>query len=433
MTGRDLAGRRLGGFELVEPLGTGAFATVWRARQLRLGRDVAVKVLDPVVARNPESARRFEREGRSAASLDHPNIVPVYEAGEDDGLVFLAMRLVDGETLEGLLERDGPIGVDRTVDVLASVADALDHAHSRELTHRDVKPSNILLGDERVWLADFGIAATAQEIGRYTMGSIGTAEYMAPEQAAGGDLDHRADLYALGCVVFHCLTGSPPFTGDELMPVLMAHVNDPVPTVDDPPLAAFFERALAKDPADRYQSGRELIDALRAAGGDGGARPTIVASAEPARPAWPYAAVGAVLALVIGAVGFFVFAGGGGDPDEADVANVEQVPTTTPVAGVTTPASAPPSTAAGDDADDSDDDATDESSGVTTAPPNTDAPAPVVPDGLAIVSTNDSLASLNPHTNFGVSGILTSCIRRWSRSNPTSHSVPTWPSTYPNW
>ena len=258
----DLTGRRLGGFELQAELGSGAFATVWRARQLRLGRDVAVKVLDPQVARNPDAARRFEREGRAAASLDHPGIVPVYEAGEDDGVVFLAMRLVDGPTLAQVLHDDGELAPDRLVHIIGAVGAALDHAHERGLVHRDVKPSNILLEGERVWLGDFGIAASARELGRYTTGAIGTVAYMAPEQARAADVDHRSDLYALGCVAFECVTGRPPFQRADLLATMAAHTSDPVPPAGSPSLDAFFARALAKEPDRRFQSGAELAAAL---------------------------------------------------------------------------------------------------------------------------------------------------------------------------
>ncbi|MDJ0768040.1 MAG: ABC transporter substrate-binding protein [Ilumatobacter sp.] len=410
MAGPDLAGRRLGGFELVEPLGTGAFATVWRARQLRLGRDVAVKVLDPVVARNPDAARRFEREGRSAASLDHPHIVTVYEAGEEDDLVYLAMRLVEGETLEDLLDRESPLTVRRTADLLGPVADAIDHAHSRGLTHRDIKPSNILLGEARVWLADFGIAATAQEMGRYTTGALGTVEYMAPEQAAAGDIDHRADLYSLGCVVFHCLTGGPPFTGDEVMPVLMAHVNDDIPRVDHEGLAAFFDTALAKDPDDRFASASDLIDGLRDRGGvapvtvvppDAGGRTSSLT-----RPAVLVPLVLALVAVVVLAV---VLSRGGDDESEATTTTVPASGDTSSAAavdGATTANTAPvPTTPTTPDAGTETDATASTADPTTTTVTDDDGPLPI-PGGLAVVATNDPLASLNPHTDFNTAGFL---------------------------
>ena len=315
----DLRGRRLGGFELIELIGDGAFGSVWRARQLRLGRDVAVKVLDPSLARNPDVARRFEREGRAAASLDHPNIVPVFGAGEDDDLVYLAMRLVDGETIADRLAREGVLDAEATLAVLEPVAAALDHAHAVDLVHRDVKPSNILVDDDNVWLADFGIAATTQEIGQYTTGSIGTAEYMAPEQASVGEIDHRADLYALGCVAFHCLEGRPPYPGADLVAVLMAHVNEPVPEVGNATLDGFFATALAKAPDDRFSSGAELTAAMRQALG----RPDSPAAVQPVGigRAWVGRAalvIGLVAAALVGvAVSLFLFGGGDDEPDSA--------------------------------------------------------------------------------------------------------------------
>ncbi|MFV1991527.1 MAG: serine/threonine-protein kinase, partial [Acidimicrobiales bacterium] len=240
MASEDLAGRRIGGFELIEPLGEGAYASVWRAKQLRLDREVAVKVLDPLLARNPYAARRFEREGRAAAKLDHPNIVPVYEAGEDEGIVYLAMRLVEGDTLEDRLESGPDLGRRELVSLLRPVAAALDHAHEHDLVHRDVKPSNILLGPNTVWLADFGIAATTRDVGRYTTGSIGTADYMAPEQASGGEIDRRADVYSLACTAWHALMENPPFAGTDLVATLLAHASEPIPSTGNNELDAVF-------------------------------------------------------------------------------------------------------------------------------------------------------------------------------------------------
>ena len=256
------AERTLGGFRLVEERGRGAFATVYRARQVRLERDVAVKVLDPVVARNPDAARRFDREGSAAAGLDHPNIVPVYEAGDEDGVVYLAMRFVNGRSFAEELTQDGTPSPARAVAVVRAVGLALDHAHSRGVLHRDVKPANILTEGERVWLADFGIAATVQTVGAYTSGAIGTMQYMAPEQARPGEADGRADLYALGCVAYECVAGHPPFAGTEMAKLLYAHAHDAPPPVGDAALDAFLYKALAKAPNDRFATGEELASAF---------------------------------------------------------------------------------------------------------------------------------------------------------------------------
>ena len=266
MAAPDHSGRQVGGFELLEPLASGGFATVYRARQVRLDREVAVKVLDPALARIPEIAARFEREGRASASLDHPNVVAVYEAGEHDGLVYLAMRLVDGETLDDVLLREGTLRLSRTAKLLAPVADALDHAHGRGLIHRDVKPSNIFIDADRVWLGDFGIAATADQVGKYTTGALGTAHYMAPEQASGESVDGRVDVYALGCVAFRCLVGRPPHDRGDLVATLVAHVSDPVPTTGHAALDRFFSMALAKDPSERFARATDLVASLRSVG-----------------------------------------------------------------------------------------------------------------------------------------------------------------------
>jgi serine/threonine-protein kinase len=261
-----LIGRRVGGFEVVDLLGRGAFASVYRTVQVSLRREVALKVLDPIIARNPDAARRFEAEGRRVARLDHPAILPVYEAGDDDGVRYLAMRLVRGHTLADEL-REHTLPRDRVAHIAEVVAGALDHAHSRDIIHRDVKPSNILIEGNRLWLSDFGIAATTQTVGAYTTGAIGTPEYIAPEQldTRSGGIDGRADFYSLGCTLYECLVGHPPFRADELLAVLHAQASQPVPSTGDVALDSFFLRALAKDRSQRYASGSEMVAALRAA------------------------------------------------------------------------------------------------------------------------------------------------------------------------
>jgi serine/threonine protein kinase len=264
MADEGLVGRQLGGFEVLDVLGRGGFATVYRAKQIRLGRDVALKVLDPVLARDPDAARRFDKEGWSAAGLDHPCIVPVYEAGEDDGIWYLAMRLVRGHSLAVELKTHGLPPAARTAAVVRAVAEALDHAHDRQLLHRDVKPANILLEGDRVWLSDFGIAATTNEVGYFTKGAIGTLDYMAPEQAQPGEADARSDVYSLGCVVYECVTGRAPFSGRSMTATLFAHAAEPVPLTGTPVLDEFFARALAKQPDERFQKATDLAAGLDA-------------------------------------------------------------------------------------------------------------------------------------------------------------------------
>lgn len=266
-----LLGERLGGFEISALIGRGAFATVYRARQIRLGREVAVKVLDPLVARDPGAARRFEEEAKRAAGLDHPSIVPVYDAGEQQGRFYLAMRFINGWSLADELRETPRLAPARLLEITAALTSALDHAHEHGIVHRDVKPDNVLLEPSRVWLADFGIAATVETVGQYTTGTLGTAQYMAPEQAQPGPIDGRADLYGLGCVIYECWTGSPPFEGASLAAVLLAHAQDPAPSTGSESMDAFMRRALAKAPEDRYATGGELLEALRSAIGSSGA------------------------------------------------------------------------------------------------------------------------------------------------------------------
>jgi len=304
-----LVGERLGGFEILAVVGRGAWATLYRAVQLSLDRTVALKVLDPVLARDPEATRRFLEEGRRAATLDDPAIVSVYEAGEEDGRFYLAMRFVEGETVADEIAR-GPLARERTLAIATTVATALDHAHARGVFHRDVKPSNILCEGDRIFLSDFGIAATALTAGRYTTGALGTAAYMAPEQAQAGPIDGRADLYGLGCVLFECLTGRPPFANDDMVALLYAHTHEAVPSSGDPALDAFFLRALAKEPADRFASGAELIDALTTAfGGTIAATPPPKPPPDESRPRrvrWWWMVAAAV--VLIGAIGGGVYA-----------------------------------------------------------------------------------------------------------------------------
>jgi serine/threonine-protein kinase len=391
----DLSGRRLGGFELIEPLGEGSFGSVWRARQVRLDRDVAVKVLDPLVARDPNAASRFEREGRSAASLDHPSIVPVYEAGDDDGLYYLAMRLVDGETLADVIEREAPLSEQRVAELLGPIADALDAAHATGLIHRDVKPANILIEDGRPYLSDFGIAASARELGRYTTGSIGTAEYMSPEQARGDTVDHRSDLYALGCVAYHAVTGRSPFARDDIVATLLAHSTDEVPETGDDGLDAFFAKALAKSPDDRFSSGAEFMDAFD--GGDvvplGGHGVSTRRSSSRRRAAALMAVVGAVS---FGIAGVVVSDRNGSQPVGDPAPSPTAAPTRPPV--VSDP---PRSTAAA--APDPGNDAVATTVAVAI---DTTAAATVRDGGSVRLGTTLTLDDPNPHSSLDTSKVL---------------------------
>jgi serine/threonine protein kinase len=266
-------GATVGGFRVEGLLGKGGMASVFRAIQVRLDRPVALKVLNPALAADETFFQRFQLEGVNAARLEHPNIVPVYEAGEDGGYAFLAMKLVDGETFSAKIAHAGALPSSEAMPVLTDVARALDYAHGMGFLHRDVKPANVLIDRAgHVYLSDFGLSKDMGSRGLTSTGQwMGTAEYMAPEQAAGQTLDFRADLYALGCVAFECLTGDPPYLGDNPLAVMMAHANSETPSAQAkrPTLSSSVDlvlhRAMAKAPADRYPAALAFVESLQAA------------------------------------------------------------------------------------------------------------------------------------------------------------------------
>ncbi len=267
-------GSEVAGYRLEDLLGRGGMGAVYRAEDLRLGRKVALKLLAPELAENERFRERFLRESQLAASLDHPHIVPIYAAGEAAGQLYLAMRYVQGYDLKQLLAREGPLAPGRALGLLEQVADALDAAHERGLIHRDVKPGNILIaeraGREHCYLADFGLTKQTSSISGLTGTGelVGTVAYVSPEQIRGEAVDARADVYALGCVLYECLTGEQPFARESDVAMLWAHVNDSPPAVATE-LGGEIDRvlveALAKAPADRPQSCGELVASARAA------------------------------------------------------------------------------------------------------------------------------------------------------------------------
>ncbi len=278
-------GTEFAGYRILRVIGTGGFATVYLGEDLRpaMRRKVALKVLHEQLSADESFRDRFQRESLLAVQLDHhPNIVPVYDAGEDDGHFYIAMRFIDGIDLKQKLA-DGPLDPDEAVRVVAQVASALDLAHGAGLVHRDVKPGNVLLpggNTDHVYLADFGLTKeTAAEQSLTQVGQfLGTLYYAAPEQIQGKDLDGRSDQYALGCLLYEALTGEPPFKG-EVQAIIGAHLTrEPpkatalVPTLP-PAIDDVIARAMAKEPADRFDSCGELgaraMQALRAAAPDG--------------------------------------------------------------------------------------------------------------------------------------------------------------------
>jgi ATP/maltotriose-dependent transcriptional regulator MalT len=268
----DLVGSTLGQYQIVEPLGQGGMATVFRAYQPALDRDVAIKVLPAQHALTPGFAERFVREARAVAQLNHPNILPVIDFGQDGDITFIVMKLVSGGTLKDRLGLPmDPIEIARTVEQIAA---ALDHAHGRGILHRDVKPSNVLI-DEGDWiqLADFGLAKMMVGDGTLTGSGavLGTPSYMAPEQGMGTTVDHRADIYSLGVILYEMVTGQLPFYGDNSMVIIVKHINEPVPPPCsvNPSVPQVVEgvilKALAKAPNERYASAGELARALQQA------------------------------------------------------------------------------------------------------------------------------------------------------------------------
>jgi serine/threonine-protein kinase len=276
----ELVGRQIAAYRIEGEIGRGGMAVVYRARDLRLDRTVALKLLAPELARNDTFRRRFTHESRVAAAIDHPHIVPVFEAGETDGVLYIAMRYVAGSDLRHLLDRQGPLPPATAVRIAAQVASALDAAHAHGLVHRDVKPGNILVSrgtdsdhPEHVYLTDFGLTKKSLSLtGFTTVGQfVGTLDYVAPEQISGRPVDARCDVYGFACVLYETLAGHPPFRRDDDMALLWAHQYDEPPplTAARPELArqvdAVFARALAKAPDDRHDSCLAFVADLRTA------------------------------------------------------------------------------------------------------------------------------------------------------------------------
>ncbi|MTD14741.1 Stk1 family PASTA domain-containing Ser/Thr kinase [Nakamurella sp. YIM 132087] len=269
-------------YQVGDTLGFGGMSEVHRGRDLRLGRDVAIKVLRADLARDPSFQTRFRREAQNAASLNHPAIVAVYDTGETAGetgpIPYIVMEYVDGETLRDLLKREGPLAPKRAMEIMADVCAALDFSHRHGIVHRDIKPANVMLTRAgAVKVMDFGIAravADGQATVTATAAVIGTAQYLSPEQARGESVDARSDVYATGCVLFELLTGAPPFTGDSPVAVAYQHVReDPKAPSEVKPglpreLDAIVLKALNKNPLNRYQTAAEMrSDLVRALSG----------------------------------------------------------------------------------------------------------------------------------------------------------------------
>jgi serine/threonine protein kinase len=280
--GRFAPGSRVARYLLEEQIGRGGMAVVFRAHDAGLDRRVALKILGPEVAESAGFRQRFIRESRAAAAVDDPHIIPVFEAGEADGLLFIAMRLVLGGDVGSLIRTQGPLAPARAAWIVSGVASALDAAHAYGLVHRDVKPGNMLLDarpgrPDHVYLSDFGLSKAWQASTALTGTGLflGTVDYAAPEQIQGRAVDGRSDQYALGCAAFELLAGEPPFRQDEAVAVMYAQLSAPPPPLAGrqaglpPAVDAVFARVLAKSPDERYGSCGEFADALRSALGLG--------------------------------------------------------------------------------------------------------------------------------------------------------------------
>src|SRR3954453_2756672 len=267
-------GTQFGVYRIESVAGQGGMGVVYRATQRGLDRSVALKVVTPAFANDEEFRARFRRESKLAASIEHPNVIPVYEAGEQDGVLFLAMRYVDGTDLKSLLNREGRIEPLRAARFVNQIAAALDAAHAAGLVHRDVKPANALLASQdHVYLTGFGLPKRAASGSAMTKTGqmVGTVDYVAPEQVEGGSVDARTDVYSLACVFYHLLTGQVPFDKPTEMAKLFAHVHEdpPRPSETVPRLPGVVDdviwRGMAKEPSKRYLSAGDLGRAALAA------------------------------------------------------------------------------------------------------------------------------------------------------------------------
>jgi len=277
MTATLEVGAEFAGYRIERYVSRGGMGVIYQATDLELQRTVALKLVAPEPAEDDDFRARFKQESRLAAGIDHPNVIPIYEASEADGSLFIAMRYVDGIDLRSLLRRDGALEPRRAANLVQQIASALDAAHRQGLVHRDVKPGNVLIGggpgEEHVYLTDFGLTKHAASISGLTRTGqwVGTLDYVAPEQLTGGSVDARTDIYALGCILYETVTGRIPFTRDNDAAKLWAHMNDPPPRVTgarrelSPALDDVVARAMAKQPDDRYPSAGDLGRAAVAA------------------------------------------------------------------------------------------------------------------------------------------------------------------------
>jgi serine/threonine protein kinase len=325
-----MIGKSLGSYQIVEELGRGGMAIVYRAYQPSLNRYVAVKVLPPQLSFDQQFVDRFQREARAAANLRHPNIVVIHDVGHHDDTYYIVMEYLEGRTLKDLVEQTGPLPPQRATRIVEQIAAALDYAHQRGFIHRDVKPANIFVGEgDRVTLTDFGIAKAASETEHLTRTGtlMGTPEYMSPEQAGGGTVDHRTDLYALGVVLYQMLVGRVPFRGTTPHAVLHHVIYEaPLPPRQlNPDLSPALEpvvlKAIAKQPDHRYQRGSALVKDLRQALAEPRTRAMVAAPPRVEKPSgqrhspavWILGGIAAFVVLIIGGLLVLIATGDNGN------------------------------------------------------------------------------------------------------------------------
>src|ERR1700754_1692237 len=254
-------------YRLEEKIGSGGMSSVYQAFDPTLERWVAIKLMHRDISSDPDQLERFRREARAVAQLNHPHVVTVIDAGEDDGAPFIVFEYVEGETLKDRIKRQGRVPVSEAVAYAVEIGRALECAHDHRLVHRDVKPQNVLIDpDGRAKVTDFGIARSLEQKGMTATGrGLGTTDYVSPEQAMGEDVDERSDVYSLGIVLYEMLTGDVPFSAETQVGVAMKHVNEPMPDVQtrrpevSAAVASVIDRSTTKDPRDRYSSVAEMV------------------------------------------------------------------------------------------------------------------------------------------------------------------------------